>query len=193
MTKKSINAAGLWPAAVFCLLLTASNATAQVIYDSIPDPLPGNVPSLGYQANQTAEFGDLIAFAGANRTLTTVTVVMSDWARKSDFNSPGTGFNHPLTLNLYNVDNSGPNPAPGTLIASKTQTFSFRSGRRTIRRALLQERFAPATGSAILGWPSRLRSTFKGPLCRTRLFMAWRTTRPTGVTIPSEYPGLGNH
>ena len=124
MTKESLNTTGLWTAVVFYLLLAgSSNATAQVIYNSIPNPLPPNVPSLGYQANQTAEFGDLISFSGATRTLTTVTVVMSDWARESDFHSPGTGFNFPLTLNLYNVDNSGPNPAPGTLITSKTQTF----------------------------------------------------------------------
>jgi hypothetical protein len=95
------------------------------VYNSILGPLPGNVPSLGYQATQTAEFGDLIQFAGTNRALSMVTLVMSDWALASDWPTFNTGptWNHPITLKLYNVDNSGPNPAPGTLIATRTATF----------------------------------------------------------------------
>jgi hypothetical protein len=104
-------------------------AGAAAIYDSIPHPLPGNVPSLGYQSAQTSEFGDLIQFAGAGRTLAQVTIVMSDWALAADYPSfPGAGgptWSHPLTLNLYEVDNSGPNPAPGTLIATRTQTAAI--------------------------------------------------------------------
>jgi hypothetical protein len=98
-----------------------------IVYNSIPGPtLPPNVPSLGYQANQTAEFGDLIQFAGTGRSLTTVTLVMSDWALASDWPSfTGPTWSHPITLNLYNVDNSGPNPAPGTLIATRTNTFAI--------------------------------------------------------------------
>jgi hypothetical protein len=115
------------------LLVVAACSTgaagASTIYSSIPNPLPGNVPSLGYQATQTAEFGDLIEFAGAGRKLNSVTLVMSDWALATDFPSfPGAGgpsWNHPLTLNLYGVDNSGPNPAPGALIATRTQTFAI--------------------------------------------------------------------
>jgi hypothetical protein len=34
-------------------------------------------------------------------------------------------WNHPVTLNLYNVDNSGANPALGTLIATQTITFAI--------------------------------------------------------------------
>ncbi len=119
-------------AALGTLLLAAclpAAVGAGVIYDSIPNPLPGNVPSLGYQAVQTAEFGDLIQFAGSGRTLSQVTLVMSDWALAADYPSfPGAGgpaWNHPLTLNLYNVDNSGANPAPGTLIATRTQTAAI--------------------------------------------------------------------
>lgn len=104
-------------------------AGASVIYDSIPGPLPPNVPSLGYQATQTSEFGDLIQFFGANRLLKKVTLVMSDWALAADYpafpGSTGPTWDHPLTLNLYNVDNSGANPAPGTLIATRTQTFAI--------------------------------------------------------------------
>jgi hypothetical protein len=49
---------------------------------------------------------------------------MSDWAKHSDYPSlPATGYNHPITLNIYSVDHSGPNPALGSLLGSVTQTF----------------------------------------------------------------------
>lgn len=115
---------------VFLLVACSPLAVgASIIYDSIPGPLPPNVPSLGYQANQTSEFGDLIQFAGTNLVLKQVKLVMSDWALASDYpafpGATGPTWNHPLTLNLYNVDNSGANPAPGTLIATRTQTFAI--------------------------------------------------------------------
>ena len=104
-------------------------AAPVLIYNNIPSPLPPNVPSLGFQANHTSEFGDLIQFAGTNRSLTHVTLVMSDWALASDYptypGATGPSWSHPITLNLYNVDNSGPNPAPGTVIATRTQTFAI--------------------------------------------------------------------
>ena len=95
------------------------------IYNNIPGPLPPNVPSLGYQANQTSEFGDLIQFAGTRRVLTQVTLVMSDWSLASTYGSLSPTWNHPITLNLYNVNNSGPNPAPGPLLATRTNTFAI--------------------------------------------------------------------
>jgi hypothetical protein len=95
------------------------------IYNDIPGPLPPNVPSLGYQANQTDQFGDLIQFAGTNRVLNTVTVVMSDWALAADFGSMSPTWNMPLTINLYNVDTSGATPEPGTLLATNTTTFAI--------------------------------------------------------------------
>jgi hypothetical protein len=102
---------------------------AAIIYESIPGPLPPNVPSLGFQANAVTEFGDLIQFTGTSRALTQVTLVMADGALAANFPAyPGAGgpvWSHPLTLNLYNVDNSGPNPAPGALIATRTQTFAI--------------------------------------------------------------------
>ncbi|MGH9763637.1 MAG: hypothetical protein ACREDR_42545, partial [Blastocatellia bacterium] len=64
-----------------------ASVPTSVAYNSIPGPLPPNVPSLGFQATQTNEFGDLIQFAGSNRSLSTVTLVMSDWALAADFGS----------------------------------------------------------------------------------------------------------
>jgi uncharacterized repeat protein (TIGR01451 family) len=107
---------------------TPAVAASNIYYNSIPSPLPPNVVSLGFQATQTAEFGELIQFAApANRALTQVTVVMSDWALASDWPSFDTGptWNQPITLILYNVNNTGPNPAPGTVIATRTSTFAI--------------------------------------------------------------------
>lgn len=98
-----------------------SVASADVIFDNLPAVLPGNVPSWGYQANQTAEFGNSVAFAGTARDLTNVRVVLSDWAKKIDYPSVGdaTGYDHDITLNIYDVGTGG---TPGALIGTKTST-----------------------------------------------------------------------
>ena len=107
--------------AVVLTLGSLSAVKAEVIFDNTPAPLPGNIPSLGYQANQTSEFGNKISFAGTNRNLASVEIVMSDWANQSDWPGMGdaTGYDHPITLNFYNP---GSGTTVGTLIASKTET-----------------------------------------------------------------------
>ena len=35
----------------------------QLMYSAVPSPLPGNLPSLGFEATQTSEFGDAITLA----------------------------------------------------------------------------------------------------------------------------------
>jgi len=105
------------------LLLTSSLAVcgATTVYDSTPSPLPGGVPSLGYQATSASEFGNAINLAGTDRILTTATVVMSDWAKESDYQTVGTtpGYNHPLTLTFYDVGAGG---TVGAVLASITQS-----------------------------------------------------------------------
>lgn len=116
------------------VLVGALSAQADVIYNSIPAPLPGNYPSLGYQATSTREAGDQIAFAGTARKLDTVTVGMSSWALFSTYandaryNTNSASFEHLLTLTLYNVDTTGPVPAAGSVIGSVTKnaTIPFR-------------------------------------------------------------------
>jgi hypothetical protein len=111
--------------AAFAAATLAVPAQGVAIYDSIPAPLPPNVPSVGYQATQTAEFGDLIQFGGTGRALTHVTLVMSDWALASTYGSTNPTWSHPITLNLYNVNTFDPYPAPGTLIATQTNTYAI--------------------------------------------------------------------
>lgn len=96
-----------------------SVAVTQPVFNNLPEVMPGNVPSVGFQATQTAEFGDYITLAGTGRHLTKATVLMSAWAKRSDWPAVGSadGFEHPITINIY---------SPSDLtrpIATKTTTF----------------------------------------------------------------------
>jgi hypothetical protein len=101
-----------------------SGPVGSVVYDNIPKPLPPNVPSQGFQCCQTAEFGDYVRLAGTARRPLSATVLMSDWAKHSEYPLlDNTGFTHPITLNLYAVDNSSGTPALGALLGTVTQSF----------------------------------------------------------------------
>lgn len=112
------------------IIACVSMGSGQVIYNSIPSPLPGNVVSLGYEATSTAEFGDQVQFSvGSGRNLLKVTQTMSSWGCEAGSwhegdcsTTPGTTFSHPITLNVYNV---GPGSTVGSLITSVTQTFNI--------------------------------------------------------------------
>jgi hypothetical protein len=110
----------------------AGAAGAAVVYDSVPTPLPGNVASIGFEATSASEFGDEVQFAGTARSLTSVTVTMSSWACQSGrwntgdcATASGATFAQALTLRLYAVDDSSSTPAPGALLATRTQTFQL--------------------------------------------------------------------
>lgn len=116
---------------VLATLLATASALAQgnPIYNTIPSPLPGNLPSLGYEATSTSEFGDQVAFITAGRALTTVTLTMSSWGCQSGtwfggncLTTPGATFSHPITINIYAV---GPGNSVGALLATKTATVTI--------------------------------------------------------------------
>ncbi len=107
----------------------AGAAPQNVIYNNIPSPTPGNVPSVGFEATSASEFGGQVQLAGSERKDPTITVLMSSWACKSGswnlhncITNPGSTFTHPITLNIYNVNGDD---SPGSLIASETQTFTM--------------------------------------------------------------------
>ncbi len=53
----------------------------QVIYNSIPSPLPGNVASYGMEAYSMSQFGAQVTFAPeSGQKNPYVTVLMSSWA-----------------------------------------------------------------------------------------------------------------
>ncbi len=112
---------------------SAFASSGQIMYDSISDPLPGNIPSQPFEATSTSEFGDHIGFAPyTGRVLESVTVIMSSfgcesggWNTLDCGTTPGATFDHPITLNLYAVKNASGTPAPGELLATLTQTFAI--------------------------------------------------------------------
>ncbi|HVW18183.1 MAG TPA: hypothetical protein VHB30_08030 [Solirubrobacteraceae bacterium] len=118
-----------------CMVLGIAASSAHpapsqtTVYDNIPSPQPSNVPSVGFEATSTSEFGGQLQLAGTQRKDPTVTVLMSSWACKSGswskddcVTNPGSTFNHPVTLNVYGVNDDD---SPGALIATQTKTFAM--------------------------------------------------------------------
>lgn len=115
---------GRLPALTIAIAVAAGCAPAAVLYNTIPNPLPPNVVSLGYEATSTAEFGGLVRMAGSGSsfTLSSATVVMSDWALAADYESESAGFDQLLTLTIYGV---GPGDTVGAPIATRTVNASI--------------------------------------------------------------------
>lgn len=133
---------------LFITFLSGSHFTARaddpdevVMFNSVPNPIPGNIASEGPEAYAYSQIGDGLMLAGpAGRTLDKVTVVMSSWACQSGnwygpadcVTSPGATFTLPITINIYSVlltgetlEGDSPAPGPGTLLASVTQEFAL--------------------------------------------------------------------
>jgi hypothetical protein len=113
-----------------CSALTAGAASAaEVVYNYLPSPIPGNVVSEAFEATQTAEFGGQIELAGAARKNPKVTVVMSSWACQTgtwnNFNcktTPGAKFQVPITFKISAV---GPGESQGAVLATGSKVFSI--------------------------------------------------------------------
>jgi hypothetical protein len=111
------------------LLHNAGAATGTVIYNNIPEVLPGNLPSQAFEATSTSEFGGQVTFVGTTRNDPTVTVAMSSWGCQAGHwtsndcsTTPGSTFSEPVTLKIYNV---GPGGTVGSEVTTVTQTFSI--------------------------------------------------------------------
>lgn len=116
-------------AATAVVAIAAATASASVVYNNSPKPLPGNLPSLGFQATSTSEFGGLVEFAGTARKEPSVTVVMASWA--CEFGSgatcataSGATFEQRITLNIYKYNEATKEPE-GAPIATTHQTFDI--------------------------------------------------------------------
>jgi hypothetical protein len=108
------------------LAVSAGTAGAEVIYNNVPSPLPGNFASIGFAATSTTQFGGEIEVAGTARKNPVVKVVMSTWACQSgswsadDCSSPtNKTFKEPVTIRIYEV---GELAHP---IATKTKSFKM--------------------------------------------------------------------
>jgi hypothetical protein len=120
-------------AAIAVVALTASAASAMVsytpIYNNLPSPLPGNVPSQAFEATSTSQFGGEVQLAAPTQNTTKVTVAMSSWACQtggaedgSCVSEKGAKFSWPVTLKVYSP---GVDDSVGTEVASLTKTFKM--------------------------------------------------------------------
>lgn len=115
--------------AALAFSLAPAGASGTAIYNNIPSPQPGNVPSVAFEATGTSEFGGQVSFAGTTRNDPAVTVLMSSWGCQTGHwttgdcaTTPGATFSEPITLNIYNVNGDN---SPGSLVKSVTQTFNI--------------------------------------------------------------------
>ncbi|HEY4452583.1 MAG TPA: hypothetical protein VGN13_13430 [Solirubrobacteraceae bacterium] len=156
--------AALLPATAFAA------APTEVIYNSIPTPLPGNVPSLGFAATSTSEFGGAVQLAAPSQTTTKVSITMSSWACQSGgaedgscVSEMGSKFEWPLSLHIYALGVGG---TIGTQVASLTKTFK------------LPYRPSASSKCSNGGW-YRMGSCFHGKLFKVSFALK-------GVTIPTQ-------
>lgn len=120
-------------ALVFTALIAASPAHAAPgddveLYSTIPEAHPVTSPSLSFNSNRIYEFGTLAVLDGTLRQLDRVEVGFVSWAceegRPSDaedpcVTTPGSGFDHPLTVNIYEEGEDG---AVGDLLGTIEET-----------------------------------------------------------------------
>jgi hypothetical protein len=134
-------------------------------FDSYPDVVLGNYPSVGYQATATAELGDLVALEpGTGRTVRQITVGMSAWGCESYdgagkcVTTPGATWTHPLTLTVYAVAGTDAAPVPGAVVWQQTMdaTIPYRpstDARCTAPDAYTQGRwYSEADGTCYYGY-----------------------------------------
>ena len=105
----------------------SGGGSTQSGYNAIPSKVSGNVPSVGFEATKTNEFGDAVRLGGKARTLQSMSVVLSSWgcqsggwSTKDCMTTPGATFDVPLTFTIYS-DNAD---APGAVLATQTETVT---------------------------------------------------------------------
>src|SRR3954469_11710318 len=118
---------GITAIAALAAFAVPSAIADTMIYDNIPTPAPGNLPSEAFEAQSASEFGGQAQFDGTQRQRVHTRVLMSSWGCESGgattgdcYTTPGLTFSEPITLNVYAVN---PDDSPGALIATTTRTF----------------------------------------------------------------------
>lgn len=149
---------------------TFGQATGTVVYGNIPSPIPGNIPSLGFQATATSEFGDMVRLeADTPRRAGFATVLMSSWSLHSNYPTmPTGGYQHLVSLSLYT---NAANARAGVPLASVTQlaTIPWRPE-------------ADPTCPGGTAWRASNGSCYNG-MAFTLVF----DLRPFNVTLPDEF------
>jgi len=127
--RPTIKRSRLLSLAVAGLLAAGAGAASAASGSVVHDTTASTIGSLGYQANQVAEFGEQV-FPAETGPLETVTVVLSSWAcEEGGWNTTctsaeGATFDDPVTLTLYD-DADGEVGAPRVSI-TEIVTVPFR-------------------------------------------------------------------
>jgi hypothetical protein len=117
--------------AAIAFAIMASAAAGAVSYTTIYSNIvkTKHLPSVGFEATSTSEFGGAVEFAGSSLNRTKVVVVLNSWAcQHGAWNSgactteKGAKFEWPITLHIYEV---GPEDSVGAQIAKLTKTFKI--------------------------------------------------------------------
>jgi hypothetical protein len=168
-------------------MLIAPAATAALtrttVYNNIPAPLPGNVPSLGFEATATSELGGQISLAGTHRNNPIVTVTLSSWGcQTGSWNAgncgttPGSTFSVPLKVKVYEV---GAGNEPGDLIGVVRHTVNvpYRPSAN----------FTKCTGANAGKWYSTADSTCYNGKAVTRVVSLGSLDLPDNVIVGAAY------
>jgi hypothetical protein len=115
-------------AAAVSVAMASAASASEVIYNNIPSPFPTSTPSVGFEANQIAEFGGAVKFGETARKNPSVSVVMVSFACETgtwnNFNCKTFGgkFEEPITISVYDL---GPGNTIGPKIAAGSKTFKI--------------------------------------------------------------------
>lgn len=161
----------------------AGSQAGNIVYTAIPADILRcpQVPSLGFEANATSEFGDHVGLSPSGGELQELRVLFNSygcsdsghWNTNDCVTTPGSTFTHPITANIYAVDNSSATPSPGALLATVTQsqTIRYRPSADSVNctGADAGKWFNTQTGMCAYSYPELLTFTF-----------------PPGTTLPAE-------
>jgi hypothetical protein len=116
-------------AATAVMAVAAGTAGAEVVYNNVPSPLPGNFASIGLAATSSSEFGGQVQLANTARKNPTVTVVMSSWAcetgtvQSNCVTTKNKTFTVPVTIRIYGT---GPGELAEVPLAEKTKNVKMK-------------------------------------------------------------------
>jgi hypothetical protein len=107
--ERAAKAAAAMLVAVGALAIGAGAASAEVIYQNLPSK---TLPALGFESDSTAEFGGEVQFEGTARNSPTIAVELESYACQTGSvatctTTPGSSFEWPITLNVYDVGSLG--------------------------------------------------------------------------------------
>lgn len=178
-------------AAGLAVLLTAISlvgasaaAAATTVYQNEPGVLPGNVPSLGFEASATSEYGGAISLAGTARKAVNLRFGLSSWGCTSGTWNGGDCLRVPgfmkfpvtFTARIYSV---GPGDAPGSVLAQATKTIDV-PYRPSANHKM-------CTGANAGKWYQSTTATcFNGKLVRRSIYFG-KQTLPDDVIVSLAY------